>query len=594
MRKLIYRLKYPREALVSHLFDRELLSRIFKYLWPYKPLLFLSLSILIVSKITEASIPILIGYLSQKILTQGPLTEGFYDYLLKMAFFIFFLLIMVYILECINVWIRSYVGQNATYSLRKDIYSHIQKLPIPFFDKTPIGKLMTRTIHDLDQIHQMLSESFVPLIGSLFLFVCIFFGVAYINWKVAAIFLALAPFILLFTNNFRVHQRKCYEELRSIIATLNSFVQENLMGISIIRTFGIEKEEKKVFEAVNDDQCTAYLKSVENFGFFIAGIEFFQNLTLILAFIVLVTWSSGGFQAGAFFAFSLYALMIFRPLSDLAERYNVLQAAMAGASRVFAVLDEKVENHGHLNKPLTDIESVVFEDVWFAYEKDNYVLQGLSFTLKKGESLALVGITGSGKTTVINLLLRFYDFQKGSIKINDLDIRDYSLKSLRQVFSVALQDPVLFSGTIRENISLFQNIADKTIEAAAEYVNLSLLLNKLPNGLDASIGGRGLTLSAGEMQLISLARAVAHNRSMVILDEATANIDTSTEKLIQNALNKIMQEKTTLVIAHRLSTIRGASRILVLSQGKNVEMGTHEELIVKGGIYEKLYKLQFG
>lgn len=593
MSKLNYHLKYPRETLSSSLFDRQLFTRLLRYLTPYKLLIFLSLVILIFSKVIEASIPILIGYLSQEILNQQIASELFYSTLLKKSGWIFLLLLISYILECFNVWIRSYVGQGATFSLRKEIYAHIQQLPIKFFDQTPIGKLMTRTIHDLDQIHQMLSESFVPLIGSLFLFVCIFFGVAYINWKVAATILMLSPFVILFTNNFRVEQRRCYDELRSIVSALNSFVQENLMGISIIRTFGLEKQEKRIFEDLNEDHCTAYLKSIQNFSFFISGIDFFQNLTLILAFVVLASFSGGEFQAGAFFAFSLYALMIFRPLSDLAERYNVIQAAMAGASRVFAVLDERPEPVSNAQLELSEIEDVVFEDVWFAYEKDNYVLKGFSLSLKRGESLALVGTTGSGKTTVINLLLRFYEFQKGSIRINGQDIRNYSLGSLRKGFSMVLQDPVLFSGSIKDNISLFQPIPEELVKRAVDYVNLRPLISKLPGGLGYQIGARGLVLSAGEMQLISLARAVTYNRCMIILDEATANIDTTTEKLIQDALSKILQEKTALVIAHRLSTIRDVTRIVVLSQGQVVETGTHEELIGQRGVYEKLYRLQF-
>jgi len=586
------RRQYQKEELISQFFDRELLRRLFYYLKPFRWLILAALAILIMTKVIEALVPVLIGYLSQNILNGGQLTEAFFHTLFLDCFIIFFLLLVAYILECFNVWIRSYVGQKATLALRCDIFSHVQALPIGFFDKNPIGRLMTRTIHDVDQIHQMFSESLVPLIGNMILFLCIFIGITYVNWKVAVAVLCIFPVVFWVTNRFRIHQRWCYEKIRSIISAMNGFVQEAFMGISIIRGFGLEKQERKIFEEMNEDHCDAYLESIHNFSFFMASIDFFQNLTLITAFVLLAFFIP--FQAGAFFTFSLYSLMIFRPLADLAERYNVLQAAMAGASRVFSILDQPAEaeqKKGKIN--LQTIDSVVFDDVWFAYEEDNYVLKGLSFTLKKGESLALVGITGAGKTTIISLLLRFYEVTKGQIRINDRDLRDYTLESLRLNFSIVLQDPVLFSGTIAENITLFQPVSRQRVRQAVDYVNLTPLIEHLPEGLDHQIGERGAGLSVGEMQLISLARAVAHGRSLVILDEATANIDTVTEKLIQDALRKILQNKMALVIAHRLSTIRDVARIVVISDGKVAESGTHGELVAAKGLYEKLYRLQF-
>ncbi|MGK5594216.1 MAG: ABC transporter ATP-binding protein [Parachlamydiaceae bacterium] len=579
---------YPPEGKVF--FDRELIKKLVTYLLPYKGYIFFSFIVLIVAKVIEAMIPIYMGQVAQDLLKDSQLFLSFTGSFVSL----FCLLFLAYLLESLNVFLRGKVGQRATLKLREEVYRHTQQLPMQFFDKNSVGKLMTRTLHDVDQIHQMLAESFVPLVGNLFLFICIVLGIFYVNWAVGIAVIVILPVMGALINYFRKEQRRCYDQLRLIVSSMNGFIQENLMGIQIIKNFNLEKQERKVFEKMNQDHRDAYLNSISNFSFFISGIEFLQNLTLILAFIILAYWmgTHTGFQAGAFFTFSLYALMIFRPLVDLAERYNVLQAAMAGASRVFSLLEEPVEVSSG-EQALQDILSIEFEDVWFSYDQEHPILKGLSFHLKKGESVALVGITGAGKTTIINLLLRLYHIQKGRILINGQEIGSYDLKSLRSCFSMVLQDPILFSGTIAENIAFFEPISRRAIEASAGYVNLQSFIKQLPLGIDHYLGERGLGLSVGEMQLVSLARAVAHQRSVLILDEATANIDTVTEGVIQEALIKILKEKTALVIAHRLSTIRHVNRILVLSEGKVVESGTHEELIQAKGLYEKLYFLQF-
>ncbi len=579
---------YPSEGKIF--FDWELINKLIAYLIPYKAYILFSFIVLMIAQVIEAIIPIYMGQLSQKLLEDSQLFFNLTD-----SFsFLFFLLVSSYALESLNIFLRGKVGQRATLKLRAEVYRHIQQLPMLFFDKNSVGKLMTRTLHDVDQIHQMFAESFVPLVGNLFLFICIFLGIFYVNWAVGIAVLMILPLMMALINYFRKEQRSCYDQLRLIISSMNGFVQENLMGIQIIKNFNLENQERKIFEKMNDDYRDVYLTSISNFSFFISGIEFLQNLTLITAFVILAYWmgSHTDFQAGAFFTFSLYALMIFRPLVDLAERYNTLQAAMAGASRIFSLLEEPIERaSGHYS--LEDIQTVEFEDVWFSYKKGQSILKGLSFSLRKGESIALVGITGVGKTTIISLLLRLYDIQQGKILINGKEIHSYSLSSLRSCFSMVLQDPILFSGTIAENISLFEPMSRKNIEAAAGYVNLQSFIKQLPLKIDHLLGERGLGLSAGEMQLVSLARAVAHQRSMLILDEATANIDTVTEGAIQEALVKILKDKTALVIAHRLSTIRHVNRILVLSDGKIVESGTHDELVRAKGLYEKLYFLQF-
>jgi ATP-binding cassette, subfamily B, multidrug efflux pump len=339
------------------------------------------------------------------------------------------------------------------------------------------------------------------------------------------------------------------------------------------------------------------MEAVHHFSFFFAGIDTLQNLSLIAIFVFLFVFSHPGqsFQAGNFFTFSLYVVMVFRPLLDLAERYNILQSAMAAAERIFEVLDTSVEQEGPTpGLPLNEIQSIVFEDVWLAYEKDNWILKGLSLTLQKETSIALIGMTGSGKTSVLSLLLGFYPFQKGRILINGQEIQNYNLFNLRRQFSMIIQDPVIFSGSVADNIALYDStITLQQIQESAAFVNLLPFIEKFPHQFDHYLTERGTSLSAGEMQLISLARAVAHRRSVLIFDEATANIDIHTEKIIQDALKKVFHHQTALIVAHRLSTIRDVHVIYVLHQGKVIESGTHDQLLHQGGVYEKLYRLQF-
>lgn len=592
---------YANEQVQSKLRDKELILRLLRYLKPYFPLLIVAILLLVVSKIIESLVPIFVGKLSQKILDSASLDifnkEQVFSYVLKDGLWILSLLLFSYIFDSVNVVIKSWIGQKGLYTLRMETYQHTLKLPLSYFDKNTIGRLMTRTIHDIDQINQMFAESVIPIIGSLILFACIFIGIIFIDWRIAVMVVVILPFVWWLTHHFRYYQRRCYDRIRTIVAAMNTFVQEQLMGVSIVRNFGLQKQSKDVFEEINNDHCDAYIESIHHFGFFMAGIDLLQNLTLISAFAVMIIFSPFGsqFDAGTFFTFSLYALMFFRPLADLAERYNVLQAAMAAASRVFNLIDTPTEPYQHsAYATLERIDSIAFEDVWFAYEDEHWILKGLSMTIHKGESCALVGMTGEGKSTILSLLLRFYDYQKGSIKINGVDIRKYSLESIRKQFSPVLQDPVLFSGTIAQNIALFNPAIERSIiQQVISNLGLQTIMQRFPQGIDYFMHERGQGLSTGEMQIISLARAMVYHRSMLILDEATSNIDSLTESIIQQALKKILGSTTALVIAHRLSTIKDVNRILVLQDGKIAEEGKHKFLLEKQGIYEKLYRLQY-
>lgn len=599
-------LKYHKEHTATLSSEKLLIRRLLSYLLPYRGITTLSIVFLFLAKCAEVLVPVYIGYTAQQII-DGVSKSAFersilFEHIFQSCLIIFGLLLLGYLFDTISMSLKNWVGQKAVYTLRIQVYEHIQHFPLSYFDRNAVGRLMTRTIHDVDQISQMFSDSVVPIIGSLLLFLGICICLTIFDWKAAIVFAAVIPFVAYFTNKFRIDQRKSYDLIRNIVSAMNTFAQEHLMGASTVRNFGLQKQERQEFNEINQDNCEANIRAIHHFAFFMAMIDILQNFSLIFVFVALVTLSPAGtgFQVGAFFTFSLYALMFFRPLADLAERYNVLQSAMAAAERIFHILDEPIEVSGTIKqsdgvmREENEIHSITFEDVWFAYEKEHWIFKGLSFHIDKGESLALVGITGAGKTSLMSLLLRFYEFQKGSIKINGRDIREYPLNVLRNLFSVVLQDPVIFSGTLFENISLYQSdITQERIEGVIDYLNLRSFVERMPQGLQQILTERGKSLSTGEMQLISLARAIAQERSMLILDEATANIDTVTEQIIQNALKKVLKDKTSLVIAHRLSTIKDVNRILVLHNGVVAETGSHAQLLDKKGLYEKLYRVQF-
>lgn len=598
-----YQREYIEEHVKSFASDKELIWRLLGYLRPYRVFLIAAVCFLLLSKMIEVSVPIFIGKLTQNIFDLEHINETKQaenqQYVLWSGFFILGLLFLSYLLDSGNVILRSWIGQKGLYRLRRRLYEHVMQMPLRFFDKNTVGRLMTRTIHDVDQINQMFADSVIPIIGNIFLFIGIFIGIVIVDWRVAALVVTILPCVWGLTIRFRHFQRICYDRIRTIISAMNTFVQEHLMGASIIRNFGLQAQAKREFEVINEDFCAAYVKSIHHFSFFIAGIEFIQNVSLVLAFVLIVLFAApgNGFEVGVFMTFSLYALMFFRPLADLAERYNVLQSAMAAASRIFHLLDVDSEKKIDIGKrTLTEVESIAFEDVWFAYEDENWVLKGLSLNLYHGQSYAFVGMTGEGKSTIMSLLLRFYEPQKGMILINRIPLQEYTLTSLRKQFSLVLQDPVIFSGTIGDNISLFDEaITKEEMQKVISYLELNALISHFSEGLDHMLHEQGKGLSVGEMQLISLARAIIHRRPVLILDEATANVDTMTEQMMQQAFQTALESKKmiALVIAHRLSTIMKVSNIIVLQGGKVVEMGVHQALLEKRGVYEKLYRLQF-
>lgn len=557
----------------SHLF------RLFSYLSPHRTVLFLGAILLVSAKGLEAAIPYLLGKLTNTLLsvTEGGNPKEILSWILPKLGELFLILLGISTIEIGIIKIKNRIGKKALMELRREVYQKIISLPISYFNKERTGKVMTRVVHDVDQLHQMFAESAIPLIGGLCLFFFSFCSLFLFDARLGAIMCVLFIPLSILINHFRINQRRCYGIVRECLAKMNGFVQEHLLGMSTIRSFGLEAQEKKKFDQHNDAFRSANLETIHYFSLFFAGIDWLQNLALIAVFVLL--FQSPHFNGGTFFAFSLYLLLIFRPLADLTERYNVLQAAAASAERLFTLLDlppEKDEGSAKLDQ----IHSVRFQDVWFAYNDEEWILKGCTFSLLEKSSTALVGQTGAGKSTLFNLLLGFYHPQKGEIFINEQPLSNYSLKELRKQISVILQDPEIFSGTIQENITLFSEDA--------------ILLDK-PHPIlqkHTILKERGRSLSAGEKQLLSIERAIYHNRSLLLLDEATANIDQKTEQEIQTSLSNLLTHQAALIIAHRLSTIKHVDRIIVLDQGVVAEEGNHDTLIKKDGIYKKLYLLQ--
>lgn len=561
--------------------DYSTIKRLLTYFRPHRSLLILCTVLLIIAKGLEAYIPLRIGALAGVILDPEGAT---FDRVLYLAGMIFILLVLSYIADALTTVLKAWVGQKAIEALRLDVFNHIQHLDLATIQSFPVGNLMTRTIHDIDQISQVFTNSIVPIFGSSILFVAILVGIFFVDPLLAMILIATIPLALMLARTFQKRQKRAYGLVRKAIAQLNTFVQENLMGASTVRSFNLKAKEKHFFDVANEEHRKANVETVHNYAFFIAGLELIQNLIYIILFVSLVLLATNGFQAAVYFTFSLYVLMLFRPIADLADRFNEVQAAVVASGRVFGILDME----GEIRSPqdpatIKPFETLEFENVSFAYENGQEVLKNISFQVNVGESLAIVGLTGSGKTTLIHLLLRFYDPQQGRILLNGKDLRAYNIHALRKVFSLVLQDPVIFSGSLKDNITLDN-----------PDVSPEVTLQKLfPHALSMPLSEHGANLSAGEMQVVSLLRAAAHPGKVFVLDEATAHIDMRLESQIQDALEKVFEFKTSIVIAHRLFTIRHVQKIIVIHAGELRETGTHESLMAQSGLYKRLYHLQF-
>ena len=506
------------------------------------------------------------------------------------------LMILGMVASVMQTWTLQKTGQQIIYEIRQELYDHVHALPLRFFDTHPAGRIVTRITNDVESLHDMYANILVRLFRSCVKIIGLAVVMLMLDWKLALYSFVMLPVILILTYYFRTVSRKLYRVVRTKISTLNTFLSENISGMRLIQIFAREQKKYEEFEERSHDLYKAYVREIMNFATFRPLIYLVSQIALVIVlfkgsnYVILQTIS-----IGTMYIFINYINSFFEPIQDLAEQFSTLQNAFASAEKIFTLLDEKntiVETENAYRKQ--DIQGKIeFKNVWFAYEGDDYVLRDVSFVIEPGKTVAFVGATGAGKSSILNLIGRYYDIQKGQILIDDVDIKEWSIEALRGFIGQVQQDVFIFTGDIKSNIRLLnEEISDEKVSESAKYVNAAYFIENLPNQYDEAVSERGSTLSAGQRQLLSFARTLAFDPKILVMDEATANIDTETELLIQEALEKMMDGRTTIMVAHRLSTIQHADNIIVMHKGKVREMGTHQELLAQDGIYRKLYELQ--
>ncbi|WP_316793554.1 ABC transporter ATP-binding protein [Pedobacter frigoris] len=573
-------------------FNVGLLKRVFQYVKPYRGIFIWSVVLTILLAAIAPLRPILIGYtLDHHIL------KGDYQGLLNMTVLMFVLLILQTIFQYSHTLLTNTLGQSAIRDLRINVFNHITKLRLKYFDNTPIGQLITRTVSDLETIAEIFSEGLIVIIGDILMVIVIIGVMIYRDWTLTIVVLLPMPLLIMATSVFQKAIKSAFQEIRTEVSNLNTYLQEHITGISIIQYFAREKQEYKKFVNINARYRDANIRSNWYYSIFFPVVEIISamSLGLLIWYGAKTILKDSTVQPGIITEFIMFISMLFRPIRELADKFNTLQMGMVGAERVFKVLDtdEVTENKGVLT-PAKMEGHISFQQVWFAYNDENYVLKDISFEVEAGKTIALVGATGAGKSSTINILNRFYEIQKGEIKVDGIKIQDYELNYLRSNIATVLQDVFLFSDTIFNNITLNNpEITMEEVVDAAKKVGAHEFIERLPGGYQYNVMERGATLSAGQAQLISFIRALVYNPSILVLDEATSSVDTETEMLIQRAIENLMEGRTSIVIAHRLSTIQKADKILVLDKGEIKEMGTHQQLLKLNGYYKRLYDLQF-
>jgi ATP-binding cassette subfamily B protein len=580
------------DEILGKAYDSKLMRRLLQYVKPYKKYVITAIILNIIVAGLGPLRPVL-----TKIAFDNKIGNKDFHGLLIICGLLLASLIMQAVIQYFLTYYTELMGQKIVYDLRLQIFSHVQKLALRYFDKTPVGRTVTRVTNDVDSLNEMFSSGIVYVFSDIFVIIWIFIFMFTMAWDLSLVTLSVLPVLIYATVIFRKKVRETYRDVRLHLARLNSYMQERVTGMNVVQIFSKEKVELKKFSFINNDNRVVNIKSIFYYAVFFPVVEMLSAIS-----VGLIIWYGGGaviqsrLTIGVLFAFMQFTEMFWRPIKDLSDKYNILQGAMASSERIFKLLDDDTiikepENPVHLSKIHGEIE---FKNVWFAYNPQEYVLKNLSFKINPGERIAIVGATGAGKTSIINIFTRFYDIEKGNITLDGIDIRNLSTGDLRKHIAMVLQDVFLFSGTIKSNINLGnKNISDVEIIDAAKTVGAHKFISQLPNGYDEEVKEKGATLSVGQKQLISFARALAYNPQILILDEATSSVDTETEQLIQNAIEKLLIGRTSIVIAHRLSTIQNADKIFVMHKGELKEEGTHQELLAKRGIYYKLYQLQY-
>ena len=579
------------EEVLGKAYDARLMRRLLEYLRPY----WASVAVAFVA-ITAGSAASLAQPYLMKVAIDRYIAAGRLGDLDRLAILYLVILIVAFAAEYVQTWTMQLTGQRVMFDLRMSIYGHLQRLDLKYYDKNPVGRLMTRVTSDVDALNDLFTAGVITIFGDVFALAGIMIIMIGMNWQLALVAFSVLPLIVLVTQWFRRNVRESYRVVRGLIARINAFLQENITGMATVQLFRREGLNFAKFDEIDAKHRDANISSIFYYAVFYPAIEAISSLASAL-----IIWYGGGrvmqnaLTLGALVAFLQYSQRFFRPISDMSDKFNVLQSAMASSERIFKLLDEpvgvKTPDRPVKRAPL--VGHIVFDHVWFAYTDEEYVIQDVSFEVQPGQRVGIVGATGSGKTTLINLLLRFYDVKRGRILVDGIDIRELDLADLRGLFSLVLQDVHLFSGTIADNIRLGHAIDDDRLQRAARAVHAEPFVLRLPNGYQSAVAERGSTLSVGQKQLLSFARALAFDPRVLILDEATSSVDTETELIIRDALHVLMAGRTTIAIAHRLSTIQDMDKILVLHKGKLRESGTHQELLAHRGIYFKLFELQY-
>ena len=595
------------EEVLGKAYDGRLMRRLLTYIRPYQTTVAFSLALLLINAMLQVVGPLLTALAVDRYLApSGKITRTILDPFLsanpwtglgQVSFLYFLALLFGMLCDFGQQYMMQTVGQKAMFDLRRDIMAKLQNLDLAYYDHNPVGRLVTRMTTDVDALNELFSSGLLMILGDLLMLSFIIIAMLELSPGMTAFLLALMPAVVLVTMVFRRAVQKSYRKIRVAIARINSYLQEHISGISVLQLFNGEDRSRREFESINRDHMEAYKDAITAYGWFYPVAEFLGMLALAM----LLAYGGfrvrgGAMQIGVVVAFFQYGLRFFRPIQDLSEKYNIMQSAMAAAERVFKLLDTRalILSPAQPTAFPRLAAAIEFDQVWFAYKNEDWVLSDVSFRIEPGETIAVVGHTGAGKTTIASLLLRFYEVQRGAIKIGGLDIREFDLETLRHDFGIVLQDPHLFTGTIAENIRLgTPGISDDEISEAAARVNLLDFVQSLPEGFEQLVRERGAGYSTGQKQLINFARALAHNPRFLILDEATSSVDTETELRIREALQQLVVGRTSIVIAHRLSTIQRADRIIVMHKGKLREIGTHQELLAERGIYWKLYQLQY-